>query len=107
MEGVGVNLLENPSIAGFVMNVRDVTDSRRQEEERRNLETKLQRAQKMEAIGLMAGGVAHDLNNMLSAFVSLPELILMDIPEENQKLRGEIQMIMSRGRGLQPLWMTY
>jgi two-component system cell cycle sensor histidine kinase/response regulator CckA len=98
LEGVGMNLMDNPAIAGFVMNVRDVTDRRREEEERKNLETKLRRAQKMEAIGLMAGGVAHDLNNMLSAFVSLPELILMDIPEENQKLRGEIQMIMSSGQ---------
>ena len=97
-EGVGVNLMDNPAIAGFVMNVRDVTDRQREEEERRNLETKLQRAQKMEAIGLMAGGVAHDLNNMLSAFVSLPELILMEIPEENQKLRKEIQMIMNSGQ---------
>ena len=76
----------------------NITDRKQAEEERRNLETKLQRAQKMEAIGLMAGGVAHDLNNMLTAFVSLPELILMDIPEENQKLRREIQMIMSSGQ---------
>ena len=76
----------------------DITERRQAEEERRNLETKLQRAQKMEALGLMAGGVAHDLNNMLSAFVSLPELMLMDIPEKNQKLRREIQMIMSSGQ---------
>jgi PAS domain S-box-containing protein len=76
---------------------RDITEHKRAEEERRNLETKLQRAQKMEALGLMAGGVAHDLNNMLSAIVSLPELILMDIPEEDQKLRRRMQMIMSSG----------
>ena len=82
----------------FISHVLDITDRKREEEERRNLETKLQRAQKMEAIGLMAGGVAHDLNNMLSAFVTLPELILMEIPEENQKLRMEIQMIMNSGQ---------
>ena len=75
----------------------DITERKRAEEERRNLETKLQRAQKMEALGLMAGGVAHDLNNMLTAIVSLPELILMDIPKEDQKLRRRMQMIMSSG----------
>ena len=75
----------------------DITDRKRAEDERRNLGTKLQRAQKMEAFGLMAGGVAHDLNNMLSAIVNLPELILMDIPKEDQKLRRRMQMIMSSG----------
>ena len=78
--------------------VQDITERRLSEEERKNLETKLQRAQKMESIGLMAGGVAHDLNNMLSAFVSLPELILMDIPEENRKLHGQLQMIVGAGK---------
>ena len=89
---------ENQKAVGILSVSREISERKRAEEERRNLETKLQRAQKMEAIGLMAGGVAHDLNNMLSAFVSLPELILMDIPEENQKLRTEIQMIMSAGQ---------
>jgi PAS domain S-box-containing protein len=78
--------------------VQDITERKRSEEERRNLETRLQRAQKMEAIGLTAGGVAHDLNNTLSAIVSLPELILMDIPAENKKLRNWLQIMMSAGQ---------
>jgi len=36
----------------------------------------------MESLGLMAGGVAHDLNNVLSGIVGYPELILMELPEE-------------------------
>ena len=37
----------------------------------------------MEAIGTLAGGVAHDLNNVLSGLVSYPELLLMEIPDES------------------------
>jgi len=50
---------------------------------RKELERSLIHAQKMEAIGTLAGGVAHDLNNILSGLVSYPELILMEVPEES------------------------
>ncbi len=58
----------------------DITELKHAELEKRDLEARLQRAQKMEAIGTLAGGVAHDLNNILSGIVSYPELLLMDIP---------------------------
>ena len=58
----------------------DITELKHSEQEKRDLEARLQRAQKMEAIGTLAGGVAHDLNNILSGIVSYPELLLMDIP---------------------------
>lgn len=61
----------------------DITELRRAEQEKKELEVKLQRAQKMEAIGTLAGGVAHDLNNILSGLVSYPELILMDLPGDS------------------------
>jgi PAS domain S-box-containing protein len=59
---------------GFRGISRDVT-------KRRHLEAQLKKAQKMETIGTLAGGVAHDLNNILSGIVSYPELLLMDLPE--------------------------
>ncbi len=63
--------------------IRDTTDRKLAEEEKKKLETQLQRALKMEAIGNLAGIVAHDLNNVLSGLVSYPELLLMDMPEDN------------------------
>jgi two-component system cell cycle sensor histidine kinase/response regulator CckA len=50
----------------------------------KEIETRLQRAQKMEAIGTLAGGVAHDLNNILSGLVGYPELLLMDTFEGSE-----------------------
>ena len=64
--------------------------------ERRELENELHRAQKMNAIGMMAGGVAHDLNNLLSGVVSYPELILMQLPEDSE-LRQPIMAIRQSG----------
>ena len=50
----------------------------------KNIESRLQRARKMEAIGTLAGGVAHDLNNILSGLVGYPELLLMDGTVDNE-----------------------
>ena len=48
-------------------------------QEKQNLEKRLTRSRKMETLGLVAGGVAHDLNNVLSGIVSYPDLLLMDL----------------------------
>jgi PAS domain S-box-containing protein len=74
----------------------DITELKHAGQEKRELEARLQRAQKMEAIGTLAGGVAHDLNNILSGIVSYPELLLMDIPQDSP-LRKPILTIQKAG----------
>jgi PAS domain S-box-containing protein len=61
----------------------DVTERKLADLEKKDLQAQLQRAQKMEAIGTLAGGVAHDLNNILSGIVSYPELLLMDLEKDS------------------------
>ncbi|MBA7668375.1 hypothetical protein ES703_76485 [subsurface metagenome] len=81
----------------FVCITKDITERKQAEEEKKKLETRLQRAQKMEAVGTLAGGVAHDLNNILSGIVSVPELLLMQLPEDSP-LRNLILIMQESGK---------
>lgn len=75
----------------------DITERMHANEENKQLEKRLHRAERMEAIGLMAGGVAHDLNNILSGIVGYPELLLLKLPQESP-LRQPIEAIWQSGR---------
>jgi PAS domain S-box-containing protein len=76
---------------------RDISERKLAEKQRKELEEQLQRAQKMEAIGTLAGGVAHDLNNILSGIISYPELLLMDLPPDSP-FRQPIEIIQDSGK---------
>ncbi|MFH2044316.1 MAG: response regulator [Pseudomonadota bacterium] len=75
---------------------RDITFRNKALEEKEKLLLQLRRSEKIEAIGILAGGVAHDLNNILSAIINYPELILLDLEEESP-LRKQIITIQQSG----------
>jgi two-component system, cell cycle sensor histidine kinase and response regulator CckA len=75
----------------------DMTKIRRAEEEKRTLEAKLQSARKFESLVTLAGGVAHDLNNILSAIVGYPDLLL-DTLAPDSALCGPLTTIKKSGQ---------
>ncbi|MDJ0720591.1 MAG: response regulator [Desulfobacterales bacterium] len=76
---------------------RDIAERKTAEAEARELASQLNRAQKMEAIGRLAGGVAHDLNNILSGLVGYPDLLLMELPADSP-LRPTVETIQQSGQ---------
>ena len=97
-DGLGKNLLDNPAVAGFIMNIRDITERKQAEEEKRKLEERLQRAHKMEAIGTLAGGIAHDFNNLLMGIQGYASLALLNINQNDpnyEKLKRIEQQVQS------------
>jgi two-component system cell cycle sensor histidine kinase/response regulator CckA len=76
-------------IIGLIGIHTDITERKRAEEEKAKLEDQLRQAQKMEAIGRLAGGVAHDFNNMLSVIIGYTNLIKAQLPAD-EPLRKDI-----------------
>lgn len=87
---ISVSLIKNNAneAEGFRGIIRDITERKQAEEHKEKLEAQLQQAQKMEAIGTLAGGVAHDFNNILQAINGYTQLLLMkktpDHPDYNK-----------------------
>jgi PAS domain S-box-containing protein len=76
----------------LVINILDITDRVRDEEERKAMEDRLRRSEKMEALGLLAGGVAHDLNNILGVMAGYSQLLLSEIGKDSN-LREHVDYI--------------
>ncbi|MBN2346929.1 MAG: response regulator [Candidatus Aminicenantes bacterium] len=81
------------AIIGVQGLIEDITGQRQMEEEHRTLEERLRRMEKMEAIGTLAGGVAHDLNNVLGVLSGYAELLMMET-EAGSPVRGHADKIL-------------
>ncbi len=87
-------LNEAGGVEGVVAALSDITEHFRVAEEHTLLEERLHRAEKMESLGQLAGGVAHDLNNILGVSTVYSELLKEKIPDENP-LRRYVDHILS------------
>ena len=81
---------------------RDITDHKRAQEEKSQLERQIIQSQKLESIGRLAGGVAHDLNNLLSPILGFSELLLEDT-NINDSGKEKLEQIIKAGMGARDL----
>lgn len=93
----GRPIIQNGKPVGIHGVLADISRLMQAMDEKLELEAKLNRAQNMEAIGTLAGGVAHDLNNILGGIASYPEFLLMKLPPDSD-FRKPLELI--RGSGM-------
>ena len=88
---------EERKLIGFVQVIQDITGQKKAAREKQRLEFELMQAQKMEAIGTLAGGVAHDFNNILMGIQGYVSLLLFGLHENNphfaklKKIEAQVQ----------------
>lgn len=75
----------------------EIEERKRSQEKQKQLEALLVNAKKMQAVGTLAGGVAHDLNNILSGLTTYPELLLLKLPADSP-MRSQLETILRSGQ---------
>lgn len=96
---VNSSIIEMPNQGPVILSVaRDISKRKAEEENRQKLEIQLQQAQKMESIGRLAGGVAHDFNNILSVINGYSELLLAKMrQQDNAEYIKKMEAILASG----------
>jgi signal transduction histidine kinase/ActR/RegA family two-component response regulator len=93
-----------PSTVGITVYFQDISERKKLEQEQHEMEQRMQRAQKMEAVGQLTAGIAHDFNNILTSVMGYTELALSRCGNEEQdKLAGYLRQVYTaseRGRDL-------
>ncbi len=100
---------DDGNFSRILMAVTDITKRKQNENERKDLEKRLQQAHKMETIGTLTGGIAHDFNNILSIILGNAELTMDDIPEGHpaQNSLGEIETASLRAKNTVKQLLTF
>jgi two-component system cell cycle sensor histidine kinase/response regulator CckA len=97
---ISVEFVSNVYLVGqtkvIQCNIRDITERKRTDEVHKKLERQLQVSQKMEAIGILAGGVAHDFNNLLSVILSYTEFAMQAL-REGDPLKADLLEVKKAG----------
>lgn len=84
IERTSFPLIKNEVLDGRVWCFRDITKEREAENSKRELQNRLENAERLESLGQLAGGVAHDLNNMLGPVVGYSEMLLNELPANSK-----------------------
>ncbi|MFN7959343.1 MAG: DUF3365 domain-containing protein [Holophagaceae bacterium] len=94
--------IELPGGPAVLVFAQDLSERRRAEEERRKMEAEIQHAQKLESLGSLAGGIAHDMNNVLGAILGMATLLQMKRADDETLVKPlrTIENAASRGRDL-------
>ncbi|MFZ5646122.1 MAG: PAS domain S-box protein [Bacillota bacterium] len=112
LEYAAMNLIHDPAVSGLVINARDIT-------ERKRMDKDVQRAAKLESLGVLAGGIAHDFNNILMGVGlhlylarshlqpgSMAHEILAEAEEALMQAKGLTQQLLTFARGGAPILKT-
>ncbi len=97
------------AVTGFIEVVEDITERKKAEEEKRLLQEQLAEAQKMEALGVLSGGIAHEFNNILAAVIGYTELTLQSegLSSSARRNLDIVQNSASRGADLTKSLLTF
>jgi PAS domain S-box-containing protein len=75
------------AVIGYFVLAIDITERRQAEQERSSIDRKMQEAQKLESLGLMAGGISHDFNNLLTGILGNASICRMELPKDTPAIR--------------------